>query len=320
VRIGELQGRLGPRASRGNSQSWRPNPRVLEDGHWLGYEEVRDKKPREDVSNLRIAYAGHDFFAPCLRTLFDHDDADVVLFLTHPAADNNKYTRELAEAAHIPIIERRLTDHYIEVFNASGIDLLVSAAYFYKIPIDRLKVKYAVNIHPSLLPFGRGGNPLPYYIDEHPDRCGLSIHELTSVIDGGPLIIQEKIEYRSGESVDELYLKIASAAPRLLNKLICDLQNFFMQKKEQAKGSYWPEHAIEQRTIVANRVQVHDVVQLHHKFGMFGIFLELNDGSVIEATQVTGNECPHAFAAGTVIGAVKSGYIVALQDGLLMTR
>lgn len=272
------------------------------------------------TSNLRIAYAGHDFFAPCLSTLLNHNNVDVILLLTHPAAGNNEYTRQLAGTAGIPVIEGRLTDSYIEVFNASRIDLLISAAYFYKIPIDRLKVRYAVNIHPSLLPFGRGGNPLPYFIDEHPDHCGVSIHELTSVIDGGPLLIQEKIEHQNGESVDDLYLRIASSAPRLLHSLICNIQDLFQKKKAQAEGSYWPEHTTEQRTIAVHTARIRDVTQLHRKFGMFGIFLKLQDGSVLEATHVTGSECSHDFIPGTVIGKARSGYIVALRDGLAMIR
>lgn len=272
------------------------------------------------MSNLRVAYAGHDFFAPCLNALFNYDNVDVVLLLTHPAADNNKYTRQLAGAARIPIIEGRLTDSSIEVFNSSRIDLIISAAYFYKIPIDLLKVRYAVNIHPSLLPFGRGGNPLPYFVGEHPDKCGVSIHELTSVMDGGPLLIQEAIECGNGESVDELYLKIASVATRLLNTFIYNIQALFIQKKPQEEGSWWPEHTSQERTLVAHRARIRDVTQLHRKFGMFGIYLKLQDGSFIEATKVTSSECSHNFLPGTVIGQVKGGYIVALCDGLVMIQ
>jgi methionyl-tRNA formyltransferase len=269
------------------------------------------------MSNLRIAYAGHNFFTPCLKAILDNRAVELVLCLTHPADDDNKYFRQLVEAANVPLIEGRLTDASIATFNTSQIYLLISAAYYYKLPVDRLNVQYAVNVHPSLLPAGRGPNPLPYYVDEHPDYCGVSIHELTSVMDGGPLLIQEKIEVRNGESIDELYLKIAAAAPRLLNSLIYDIQNLFIHKKTQRQGSYWPDHTSEQRTIVARSARSSDVVRIHRKFGMFGILLQLQDGSVIEGTRVTAKECSHDFAAGTVIGGVKGAHIVALQDGLM---
>ena len=269
------------------------------------------------MSNLRIAYAGHNFFTPCLKAILDNRAVELVLCLTHPANDDNKYFRQLAEAANVPLIEGRLTDASIAAFNNSQIDLLISAAYYYKIPVDRLNVQYAVNVHPSFLPAGRGPNPLPYYVDEHPDYCGVSIHELTSVMDGGPLLIQEKIEVRNGESIDELYLKIVAIAPRLLNSLIYDIQNLFMLKKTQGEGSYWPNHTSEQRTVVARSARSSDVVRIHRKFGMFGILLQLQDGSVIEGAHVTANECSHDFAPGTVIGGVKGAHIVALQDGLM---
>lgn len=269
------------------------------------------------MSNLRIAYAGHNFFTPCLKAILDNRAVELVLCLTHPADDDNKYLRQLVESANVPLIEGRLTDASIATFNALQIDLLISAAYYYKIPVDRLNVQYAVNIHPSLLPVGRGPNPLTYYVDEHPDHCGVSIHELTSVMDGGPLLIQEKIEVRNGESVDELYLKIVATAPRLLNNLINDVQNLFIHKKAQGEGSYWPNHTSEQRTVVAHSARTADVARIHRKFGMFGMLLQLQDGSVIEGAHVTATECCHDFAPGTVIGGVKGAHIVALQDGLM---
>ena len=272
------------------------------------------------MRNLRIAYAGHDFFAPCLKTILDSRAVEVVLCLTHRADDNNRYIRYLAGAGNIPIIEGRLTDSSIAMLNSSRIDLLISAAYYYKIPVDSLNVQYAVNIHPSFLPFGRGPNPLPYYVDEYPGYCGVSIHELTSVLDGGPLLIREKIDARDGESVDELYLRIAATAANLLNTLINNVQALFIQKKPQREGSYWPNHTTEQRTVDATRARVGEVLRIHRKFGMFGIFLRLQDGSVIEGTQLTANECSHDFSPGTAVGGIKDAYIVALRGGLLTIR
>jgi methionyl-tRNA formyltransferase len=269
------------------------------------------------MSNLRVAYAGHNFFTPCLKAILENSSVELVLCLTHPADADNDYLRQLAEAANVPIIEGRPTDSSIEIFNASRIDLLVSAAYYYKIPINKLEVRYAVNIHPSLLPAGRGPNPLPYYVDTHPEHCGVSIHELTPVIDGGPLLMQEKIILRSGESIDEVYLQISAAAPRLLNGLIDDIQSIFLNKKEQQGGSYWPNHPDEVRTIVARSAKVSDVVGIHKKFGMFGILLRLQDGSVIEGTNVTARQCSHDFSPGEMIGGVKGTRIVALRDGLM---
>jgi methionyl-tRNA formyltransferase len=272
------------------------------------------------MSNLRIAYAGHDFFAPCLRAILEYPGVDVVLCLTHPAADNNRYIRQLAGVANIPTIEGRLSDPSIELLNVARIDLLVSAAYFYKIPIDKLNVAYAVNVHPSLLPDGRGPNPLPYYVDEHPESCGVSIHELTPAMDRGPLLIQEQIGVREGESVDELYLKIVAVAPRLLLTLIRNIESLFMRKRAQAGGSYWPEYTSEERTVTTYEVQTHDVMQMHRKFGMFGLIFQLQDGSALEATQVTSTQCSHEFVPGTIVGSVETGHIVALRDGLLTIR
>jgi methionyl-tRNA formyltransferase len=272
------------------------------------------------MDKLRVAYAGHDFFSPCLRVLSGRDDIDIAMCLTSRSADYNQYVNRFAKSANIPVIQGTLNETSIAAFNLSRIDLLISAAYFYKIPIDDLSVRYAVNVRPSLLPDGRGSNPLPYYTSDHPEYCGVSIHEITSAVDRGPLLIQESIEVLNGESVDEIYLKISAVAPRLILTLITNIEDVFARRKAQTGGSYWPEHTDKERTIAASVAHTRDVLRMHRKFGMFGLIFHLQDGSVLQATQVVTNECSHEFTPGTIIGNIRNRHVIALQDGLVMIR
>ena len=66
----------------------------------------------------------------------------------------------------------------VETLNELNLDGLICAAYMYRLPVSELNSRWAVNIHPTLLPEGRGGNPLPYLVDGHGDACGISIHEM----------------------------------------------------------------------------------------------------------------------------------------------
>lgn len=52
-------------------------------------------------------------------------------------------------------------------------------------------VKFAVNIHPALLPEYAGLNPWDAIARDNPSRIGVTIHKMTDEIDGGPILMQE---------------------------------------------------------------------------------------------------------------------------------
>jgi methionyl-tRNA formyltransferase len=280
------------------------------------FQTSSNRGDRVSVEKLRVAYAGHDFFSPCLKAVSEYDGAEIVLCLTNNEASYNQYVGQFARSTCTPIIEGRLDSASIADFNSRRIDLLISAAYFYKFPVSDLQFRYAINVHPSLLPDGRGPNPLPYYADEHPEHCGISIHEITAEMDRGPLLIQEKIEVGNEDNVQDIYLKIVALAPRLLLNVIKNIEILFLLRQSQAGGSYWREHTTSERTIISSEIYARDVIRMHQKFGIFGLIFQLRNGSALQTRQVSAAECPHQFLPGTVIGGIGGDQIIALRDGL----
>ncbi|QKI89462.1 phosphoribosylglycinamide formyltransferase [Thiomicrorhabdus xiamenensis] len=65
-----------------------------------------------------------------------------------------------------------------------------------------------LNIHPSLLPKYTGLNTHQRAIDAGDSEHGLSIHFVTPELDGGPVILQDKVLIEPGESADSLQQKI----------------------------------------------------------------------------------------------------------------
>lgn len=266
---------------------------------------------------LRIAYAGHDFFSSCLAALLQRSDVEVVLCLTstpeHPVGN----VVRLAHQAGIPVVYGRPTDAVVATFNDLQVDLLVSAAYLYRIPVDRLVTRWAVNVHPSLLPEGRGPNPLPYLVDEGREFCGITLHELTHEFDAGDVLLQESIALADGDGFDELFLRLFAAAPQLLNRLLDDVDKYFLAKRPQESGSYWPEHTPDQRLLVAGRAFVRDALALHTKFGAVGVLVQLADERRVNTDRVTAVECVHDYTPGTVVARLVNGWVVALVNGLM---
>ncbi len=269
------------------------------------------------MGKFRIVYAGHDFFSTCLSALLARPDVEVVLCLTSPPGHSIDNVLRLAHRARVPVIHGRPTDAVVAAVNGLDADLLVAAAYLYRLPVEKLSVNRAVNVHPSLLPTGRGPNPLPYLVDEHRAFCGITLHEMNAEFDQGDLLLQEPVALRADDGFDELHLKLLGAAPALLNRLLDDIDAHFRAKRPQGTGSYWPEHTPEQRRLVAGRARVGDAVAMSRKFGTVGVQVELADAPTVDTTRVTAVECAHDYQPGTVVARLVHGWVVALVDGLM---
>jgi methionyl-tRNA formyltransferase len=267
---------------------------------------------------LRVAYAGHDFFSSCLLELVQNPSTAVVLCMTEgPGGVPAENVTRMAQTCGADIVTGRPDDKMIDLFNDAQVDLLVCAAYMYKIPVSSLSLKWAVNIHPTLLPEGRGPNPLPYLVDRRPDLAGISIHQMTMELDRGPILLQEEVVLDQGDGHDELYLKLFARAPIVLRKLLVDIDKLYSAKWSGGEGSYWREAPDAERILVAGEATVAEVKSLHARFGMFGILLELSDGSRLAARKVTASRCAHLYPPGTALFDLRVGLVVAVTDGLV---
>lgn len=97
-----------------------------------------------------------------------------------------------------------------------GVDALVVASFPRLVPPEVLTVAPAVNIHMSLLPRHRGIDPIfsTYWSDDR--DAGLTIHFLTSEVDGGDIVAQEALPLVRGRASRDLYLDLAARAAELL--------------------------------------------------------------------------------------------------------
>lgn len=264
----------------------------------------------------RVAYAGHDFFLSCLRELVKRPNIDVAICWTE--GDEGQPARgviDLASKLGSQIFTGRPTEAAIAAVNDAQIDLFITAAYMYKVPIERLDVKRAVNVHPSYLPDGRGPNPLPHFVDSARDACGISIHELTEQMDQGPLLVQERVRPEPTDGLDEIYLRLLAAAPRVLGDLLDHLEEFFPGHSAEASGSYLPHRQF--GTLDAVKCSVSDAVTLHRTFGMYGFRVRLPQQEPFHCSLLSAAPCRHGFDAGQVIVDSTIGMIIAVPDGLI---
>jgi len=89
-------------------------------------------------------------------------------------------------------------------------DLVVLAGYM-RILSDEFVNHYLgrlLNIHPSLLPKYRGLNTHQRVLDNQEKFHGVSVHFVTPELDGGPVILQSKIEIKPDDTTESLARRV----------------------------------------------------------------------------------------------------------------
>lgn len=110
-------------------------------------------------------------------------------------------------------------------------DLIISASYGQKIPTKTLvDARFGgLNIHPSILPRWRGGDPVPWAIMTGDHQTGVTIISLTEKFDEGKIFAQEKIPVTDSDTSGPLRTKLFAIGATLLVDL---LPEFLAGKKK----------------------------------------------------------------------------------------
>ena len=126
-------------------------------------------------------------------------------------------------------------------------DVLVSASYGIKIPWETIRGATfgGINVHPSILPYWRGADPVPWAIMEGDHQTGITVVTLSETFDEGMILAQEKIPITPKDTSDPLRTKLFSIGATLL----CDILPAFISGKLKAthpvlhKGGEKPKYA-----------------------------------------------------------------------------
>lgn len=267
----------------------------------------------------RVGYAGDDSYVTCLQALLDRSDVELVIVLT--AADD-RYTatvRQLSAGAGAAVISGKPGPAGWAEVDRAGLDLLVSAAYGHRIPVGELaSVGTMVNVHPSLLPEGRGPNPLPYIADGHPEAAGVTLHLVDENFDTGPILLQQRFEALGDRpSLIDLTLSAMAVGPALLDSLLDDVDRHVAGARPQAAGSYWPGISHRETVVDLATATGKQLEAAVHRLGGQGLTLRLCDGSALSVGTAHFAPAPHRFLPGRLLGRLRGDFLLSIDGGLV---
>ncbi len=108
----------------------------------------------------------------------------------------------------------------LETINCHNPDLVVMAGFMRILtPLVTNNIR-AINIHPSLLPLFKGGNAIVESFESSEEQGGISVHWVSSELDGGEVIAQRAFEKEANETLESFTIKIQKLEHELLPETI----------------------------------------------------------------------------------------------------
>jgi len=196
-------------------------------------ENLRQKGLRQEElpqNKLSIAFAGTpELAATILRTILKESRHQITIVLTQPDRPSGRGRKLAASAVKTLALENGLSvlqPSASELLaledKLADIDLMVVAAYGMLLPETILNApKFGcINVHTSLLPRWRGAAPVQRAIQAGDEETGITIMQMDSGLDTGPILLQEKCPISSTDTSCDLLNKLASIGSKCLLKVL----------------------------------------------------------------------------------------------------
>lgn len=117
--------------------------------------------------------------------------------------------------------ERLSWDEIEERWTRGTFDLMLSAGFPAIFPDAVLGIaKRRVNIHTSLLPQLKGRHPHYWAVAWKLRRSGLTAHEMTQHVDGGPIVGQVVVDVGPRTDYYQHYADLCTAVPEVLDQIV----------------------------------------------------------------------------------------------------
>jgi phosphoribosylglycinamide formyltransferase-1 len=136
-----------------------------------------------------------------------------------------------ARKAGVPTTVLRDPNDSSEILTAlADADLVVLAGYLKLIPaavVSRFR-RRMINIHPALLPDFGGAGMYGHRVHEAvlasgATESGVTVHYVDEEFDRGPIIAQERVPVKKGDTTDTLAARVLNAEHELLPRVVLEL-------------------------------------------------------------------------------------------------
>jgi len=260
---------------------------------------------------MKIVYLGNNLFSSCLKYLLEEGHQILRVYKNSSQHDSSIIDR-LCKKNSIPLYNHKPNLIELNQLISLGAEMFIVAEYSYLVPVT--KVEYAINIHPTLLPEGRGPNPLPYLI-RTPEFSGVTIHKICDDFDSGDIILQSKVPQSIDESLTTLMIKMHIESAKLLKVFFENIDKYYKSSSSQIDHSYWSKIDVSERVLDWNS-PIEDIKIQIRCFGHIGLIVKL-DQELWVTSHVEIIDYKHTLKPGHVSFEDDSLLAVNALDGIV---
>jgi len=178
---------------------------------------------------LLLFTKNHDEYSPFINVCIDKFD-DVLIV----SSDRNTSHIQGISCLFHQFKKSKNYNSLIEKIIDFKPDLLISFCYNRIIHDDILAISpINVNFHGSLLPNYAGAHALNWQIINGEKQSGVTIHELSSIVDGGRIALQEKFSIHIDDDANDVLKKLISTSVSVFNKFFKSLEEGSLVFKDQ---------------------------------------------------------------------------------------
>ncbi|MGD8567287.1 MAG: formyltransferase family protein [Gammaproteobacteria bacterium] len=267
---------------------------------------------------MKIAYCGYDFFSAGLQELLvtQHEIQRIFTVSCDNRFNYNQYIYQIGQRHGIPVTEQQVDAQILNQLRSEGCELLITAAYYYKIPDLSATGLKGINVHPTLLPVGRGVWPLPWTLLTGQSQSGVTIHKLAPEYDAGDILLQQAFPIATNECLESLSAKVQMMAKSMIVEVTDNLDRYWQSAQPQTgEVSVWNQPSKEQRTLNWHH-SVEDLDRTCRAFGKFGCFADFDNRHWV-VYGLAGWQQLHPHEPGTVVHKTNTEMIIAASDGLV---
>lgn len=146
---------------------------------------------------------------------------------------------------------------FVNHINQINPDLIISfsAPQVIKEPLLSMPKYGIINVHGSLLPDYRGVMPSFWYLYNNEKWGGATVHYMSSAIDDGVIILQDKISLQGCETMFEVMNKTKELGGNLMVEAILNIKNKTVEVKPNntSEGRYFTWPTIEESKVFLRR-------------------------------------------------------------------
>ncbi len=275
----------------------------------------------------KIAFLGYDYTLDIAQRL-KADGHEIMHIFTFPCDGMftfNSQIKDFAKHLKIPISEHKIESQNMNMLIKQGCEVFICAGYPHKIPPIKNKNVYGINLHPALLPRGRGIMPLPYIIMSDNKAAGFTIHKLAANFDSGDILYQQAVGIDNKTDVETLSAKIAVKAPYAVSDVIKDIDNYWNAAKPQdnSKATSYPSPSEEMRSLNWNETAKELCLKgrAFGRFGMIGV-IENNMGErqKLAVFNFSAWEENHNHKTGIMLRSSSREIIVTIKNGYICLK